>query len=65
MESFPKFVVVIGTSAGGIRALEELVMQLKPDMDAAFFIVLHLSRKGAGEILFQRLQQLSVLPCRV
>lgn len=61
----PKFIVVIGTSAGGIRALEELVMQLSPDMDAAFFIVLHLSRKGIGDALFHRLQQHSPLPCKV
>jgi len=61
----PKFIVVIGTSAGGIRALEELVIQLKPEMDAAFFVVLHLSRKGVGDVLFQRLQQHSVVLCKV
>ena len=55
----PKFIVVIGTSAGGIRAIEELVMQLNEEMDASFFVVQHLSRKGTGDILFQRLQQLS------
>src|SRR5689334_14630432 len=65
MEKEPKFIVVIGTSAGGIRALEELVMQLTPEMDAAFFVVLHLSRKGVGDVLFQRLQRHSTLPCRV
>jgi two-component system chemotaxis response regulator CheB len=65
MEQEPKFIVVIGTSAGGIRALEELVMQLNTDMDAAFFVVLHLSRKGVGDVLFQRLQQHAVMPCRV
>lgn len=42
----PKFVIVIGTSAGGIRALEEVMMQLQPEMDAAFFVVLHLSQRG-------------------
>jgi two-component system chemotaxis response regulator CheB len=61
----PKFIVAIGTSAGGIRALEELVMQLGSDTDAAYFVVIHLSRKGVGEVLFQRLQQHSVLPCKV
>lgn len=61
----PKFMVVIGTSAGGIRALEELIMQLQPGLDAAFFVVLHLSRKGIGDILFQRLEQLSALPCKL
>lgn len=61
----PKFIVAIGTSAGGIRALEELVTQLTPDMDAAFFIVLHLSRKGIGKYLFQRLQENTNLRCKV
>jgi two-component system chemotaxis response regulator CheB len=61
----PKFVVVIGTSAGGIRALEELVMQLNADMDAAFFVVLHLSRKGIGKFLFQRLQEATRLTCKL
>jgi two-component system, chemotaxis family, protein-glutamate methylesterase/glutaminase len=61
----PKFIVVIGTSAGGIRALEELVMQLEPEMNAAFFVVLHLSRKGVGDVLFQRLQQHCNLSCKV
>ena len=57
--------VVIGTSAGGIRALEELVMQLKPEMDAAFFVVLHLSRKGVGDVLFQRLRQHCNINCKI
>jgi two-component system, chemotaxis family, protein-glutamate methylesterase/glutaminase len=61
----PKFVVVVGASAGGIRAMEELLLQITPDVDAAFFLVLHLSRKGVGKYLFQRLQEASTLPCRV
>lgn len=65
MSEVPKFMVVIGTSSGGIRAVEELMLQLSPDMYAAFFIVLHLSRKGVGDVLFQRLQNYSALPCKV
>src|SRR5215213_6362836 len=65
MQQQPKFIVVIGTSAGGIRALEEIVMQLTPEMDAAFLVVLHLSRKGVGDVLFQRIRQHAILPCRV
>jgi two-component system chemotaxis response regulator CheB len=65
MTESPKFIVVVGTSAGGIRALEELVMQLSPDMNAAFFLVLHLTRKGVGDVLFKRLQNQTTLPCRV
>jgi two-component system, chemotaxis family, protein-glutamate methylesterase/glutaminase len=61
----PKFMVVIGTSAGGIRALEELMMQLKPEMNAAFFVVIHLSRKGVGDVLFQRLQKHCSINCKL
>jgi two-component system chemotaxis response regulator CheB len=65
MEPSPKYIVAAGTSAGGIRALEELVMQLTPDMDAAFFLVLHLSRNGIGEFLFERLKRNTSLKCKV
>lgn len=61
----PKFFVVIGTSAGGIKALEELVTQLTPNMDAALFIVLPLSRKGIGKYLYQRLQEGTSLQCKL
>jgi two-component system, chemotaxis family, protein-glutamate methylesterase/glutaminase len=61
----PKFFVVIGTSAGGIRALEEIMMQLTAEMDAAFFVVLHLSRKGVGDVLFQRLQHRCNINCKI
>jgi two-component system, chemotaxis family, protein-glutamate methylesterase/glutaminase len=65
MQSSPKFIVVIGTSAGGASALEELIMQLTPEMDAAFFVVLHLSRKGIGDYLFHRFQKYTSLKVRV
>lgn len=61
----PKFIVVVGASAGGIRAMEELVMQLDPDWNAAYFLVLHLSRKGIGKYLFQRLQESTKLTCKI
>jgi two-component system chemotaxis response regulator CheB len=63
--SDPKYIICVGTSAGGIRALEEFVVQLKPEMDAAFFVVLHLSRKGIGEFLFQRLENSTNLECKL
>ncbi len=63
MQSEPKFIVVVGTSAGGINALSELVAQLTPDMDAAFFIVMHLSRKGITNFLVHQLQRFTSLPC--
>jgi two-component system chemotaxis response regulator CheB len=61
----PAFVVVVGSSAGGLTALTELISQLKPGMDAAVFIVIHLSRKGIGDFLVHRLQQFTSLPCEI
>lgn len=61
----PRFIVVIGTSAGGLTALEELVGYLKPGMRTAFFIVLHLSRKGIGDFLVHRLQRNTLLTCLI
>jgi two-component system, chemotaxis family, protein-glutamate methylesterase/glutaminase len=65
MESNPSFIVVIGTSAGGNNALIELVANLKADTDAAFFILMHLSRRSVGTFLLQSLQQVTSLPCKL
>src|SRR5947209_670827 len=65
MKSSPRYIIVIGTSSGGIRALEELVAQLTPEIDAAVFIVHHLSRKGVGDFLGYRLKQYAKLPCKI
>lgn len=59
----PKFVVVIGTSAGGFFALAELISQLDEGMDAAFFVVMHLSKKGIGSYLVNQMQEYTPLFC--
>jgi len=61
----PKFIIVVGASAGGLTALGELVTYFKTGMDAAVCIVLHLSRTGIGDFLMQRLQPLTPLACRM
>ncbi|HXR84750.1 MAG TPA: chemotaxis protein CheB [Hanamia sp.] len=63
-EETPKFVVVIGTSAGGFFALAELVSQLDDEMDAAFFVVMHLSKKGIGSYLVNQMQEYTPLFCQ-
>ena len=63
--STPHHIVVIGASAGGMGALEELASQLHGQMNAAFFVVMHLSQKGIGNFLVQRLQKVTTLPCRL
>ena len=63
--SNPRFVIVVGASAGGMNALSEFVAQLKKGMDAAFFIVMHLSRTSISDFLKQRLQPLTELECEI
>jgi len=61
----PKFVIVVGASAGGMGALCELVAQLNETMDAAVFIVMHLSRSSIGDFLVHRLQPHTSMPCQI
>ena len=61
----PGFIVVIGTSSGGVAALTEFVGQLDGEMDAAFFIVMHLSDTALSDFLLQRLQPATNLKCHV
>jgi len=63
MKNEPKYIVVIGASAGGFTALSELVAQLDKDTDAAFFVVLHLSTKSISGYLAHRLQEFTDLKC--
>jgi two-component system chemotaxis response regulator CheB len=61
----PKFVIVVGASAGGMSALSEFVAQLKTGMDASVFIVMHLSRTSIGDFLLRHLQPLTQLQCEI
>jgi two-component system chemotaxis response regulator CheB len=38
-------IIVVGASAGGVEALTKLVAGLPPDLPAALFVVLHISRQ--------------------
>lgn len=59
----PKFIVVIGASAGRLDALSEMVHHLQKGLDCAYCIVLHLSRKGIGDFVVHRLSQIGTMPC--
>lgn len=63
-DTTPKFIIVIGTSAGGFFALAELISQLNEEMDAAFFVVMHLSHPTIGDYLVDQMQKYSSLFCR-
>lgn len=53
--------MVIGTPAGGLDALTEMVRHFEKGLDVAYCIVLHLSRKGIGIFVVHRLRQLICL----
>lgn len=59
----PKFIVVVGASAGGLDALAEMVQTLQKGLDVAYCIVLHLSRKGIGDFVVHRLAQATSMHC--
>ncbi|HTE02165.1 MAG TPA: chemotaxis protein CheB [Mucilaginibacter sp.] len=63
MANTPKFIVVIGGSAGGLNALAELVQHLERGRDVAYCIVLHLSRKGIGDFVVHRIKQVTSMDC--
>ena len=43
--------------------MDELVGQFNPSWNAAYFIVIHLSRKGLSDFIVRRLQEFTRLPC--
>jgi two-component system CheB/CheR fusion protein len=62
MTSGLKRVVAIGASAGGLKALQELLGQLKPGNEAAFVVAQHLSPDHASQLtsLLARVSKLKV-----
>ncbi|QHL89219.1 chemotaxis protein CheB [Nibribacter ruber] len=58
-------VIVIGTSAGGMNVLCNLLSQLPADLPASIFIVQHLARDSNAQILVDRLSKFTKLQCQV
>ncbi len=65
MSQHPKFIVVVGASAGGLQALAEMVQNLESGLDAAYCIVLHLSRKAIGDFVVHKLRQVTDMECAI
>lgn len=57
IKSHGRNIVVIGTSAGGLEALDELVRGLPTDLPASVFIVQHMAPHNSGEPLLRRLSR--------
>jgi two-component system chemotaxis response regulator CheB len=65
MANHGRDVIVIGTSAGGLEALDNLLGQLPTDLAASIFIVLHLAPGGGGQALLQRLSKYEHFRCKL
>ncbi|GGH01563.1 chemotaxis protein CheB [Mucilaginibacter phyllosphaerae] len=60
-----KNIVVIGASAGGLKAVNQLVSNLPADLPAAVFIVIHMSKHSQAAVIVQHLQKLTANTCKV
>jgi two-component system chemotaxis response regulator CheB len=57
MPSKKRHIVVVGTSAGGLEALDELIGAMPEKLDASIFIVQHLASGNTGASLTRRLSR--------
>jgi len=58
-------IVVIGTSAGGLEALDKLIGQLPTDLPAAIFIVQHMAPENSGVALLHTLGKHKAFNCKL
>ncbi|WP_158799642.1 chemotaxis protein CheB [Pedobacter sp. L105] len=58
-----KNIITIGTSAGGIAAVSRLMATFNLDLDAAVFVVIHVSRMSMTEVILNTIQRHTVLKC--
>ncbi|MBD0277389.1 MAG: chemotaxis protein CheB [Bacteroidota bacterium] len=65
METEPKYIVVIGASAGGLHSVIELAAQLTEEVDMAISVVLHTSNVAFGDVVVNRLQKNTVFTCKL
>jgi two-component system chemotaxis response regulator CheB len=65
MEKEPKYIVVIGASAGGLNSVIEVTAQLTPEMYMAVFVVLHVTPNSATDHLLQRIQKNTSYECEI
>jgi two-component system chemotaxis response regulator CheB len=58
-------IIVIGTSAGGLEALDALIGQLPSDLAASIFIVQHMASENTGGALLHRLSRHRTFGCKL
>ncbi|MBG6233463.1 two-component system chemotaxis response regulator CheB [Pedobacter sp. CAN_A7] len=60
-----KNIIVIGASAGGIAAVSRLASTFKSDLDAAIFVVIHLSPLSKSDVILNFIQKQTFLKCKI
>ncbi len=65
MASKGRDIIVIGTSAGGLEALDALIGQLPSDLPASIFIVQHMAPENTGGALLHRLSRHRAFGCKL
>jgi two-component system chemotaxis response regulator CheB len=58
-------IITIGASAGGLEAVTCLVNTFPSDLDAAIFIVIHLSTASRSDVIIKIIKQSTTLKCTV
>src|SRR5205809_6714271 len=65
MPGIGRDIIVIGTSAGGMDALDTLIGQLPTDIPCAIFVVQHLAPQNTGAALLSRLGRHKAFQCKL
>ncbi|RFZ81344.1 chemotaxis protein CheB [Mucilaginibacter terrenus] len=61
----PQRIVVVGTSAGGIKAVNQLMKKFPADLPVAIFVVIHMSKHSQAHVIKEQLQKSTAFTCRV
>jgi two-component system chemotaxis response regulator CheB len=65
MASKGRNIIVIGTSAGGLEALDALIGQLPTSLPASIFVVQHMAPENSAEALLHRLSRHRAFGCKL
>jgi len=65
MAASGQFIVVVGASAGGMRAISRLLPSLPADIPAAIVVVVHVPRTADNQLFLTRLERITMMPCHL
>jgi two-component system chemotaxis response regulator CheB len=58
-----KNIIVIGASAGGFRAINQLIANIPDQLPTAIFVVMHMGKQSMPEIILQHLEKSTGFTC--